>query len=65
MSADAPKAGAQFAGWTGDVAILGEPIFTHYDRDHSIHGGDDNRDLHHTSSEISSGIWPSVGGVVL
>jgi List-Bact-rpt repeat protein len=25
VSADAPKAGAQFAGWTGDVAILANP----------------------------------------
>jgi len=25
VSADAPKAGAQFAGWTGDVAILVNP----------------------------------------
>lgn len=25
VSADAPKAGAQFAGWTGDVEILANP----------------------------------------
>jgi hypothetical protein len=25
ISAEAPKAGAQFAGWTGDVAILANP----------------------------------------
>ena len=26
VSADAPQAGAQFAGWTGDVAILANPF---------------------------------------
>jgi Divergent InlB B-repeat domain len=26
VSADAPKAGAKFAGWTGDVAILANPF---------------------------------------
>ena len=26
VSADAPEAGAQFAGWTGDVAVLANPF---------------------------------------
>jgi hypothetical protein len=28
VSADAPQAGAQFAGWTGDVAILANPFIS-------------------------------------
>ena len=42
VSADATPNGAQFAGWTGDVAILANPFFAQDDRDDSVHGGNDH-----------------------
>ena len=59
------KGWSSVCGLDGGRHDPGEPIFTHDDRDDSVHGGDDHRDLHCTSSEISSGTWPSLGGVVL
>ena len=62
--ANAAPAGAEFRAGQGH-RDFGKPIFTQDHRDNSLHGGDDHRNLHCTSSEIPSGTWPSVGGVVL
>ena len=51
VSADAPPIGAQFVGWTGDVAILANPFLPKTTATIPYNGGDDHRDLHGASSE--------------
>ena len=41
-------------GLEGGHRNLGEPIFTHDDRDDSFYGGDDHRNLHCTRNEFPS-----------
>ena len=38
VTADTAPPGTHFVGWSGDVDDPGEPIFTHDDRDDSVHG---------------------------
>ena len=54
VSADAPQAGGAVCGLDGRRGDPREPIYTHDDRDDSVHGGNDHCDLHCATGDFYS-----------